>query len=224
MITTPAPYEAPVRRPLIPGLALWLLIVCLLILTVPLYLLAMTFKEQRAPQAAEMTALSLTLASTPAPDAAEVELNESWVGTLNEARALSEALNGLRADHINYPDMMLVLLGFAADAMQITAVREDELILVDGGQIALSGEAASETVVRNYTDELRRQPIFGSVTVQSLETVIADPSLSATQLPPVSLDVTLAAPSSFPVRRFIPMGTYVRFTLLITLKLEAGES
>lgn len=240
MITTPATTpdntveDAP-RRPPIPGLALWLLILCLMMLIVPLYLLAMTLKEQRAPQSVELTALSATLAVTPALPAEQVELNESLMGTLNEARSLSDTVNTLQASHVNYPDLMLVLLNFDATMLQIITIQEQAPVLGSapldgssgastGGLVQLSGEALSESVVRAYTDELRRQSIIQVVTVQSLETVTADESLSLTALPPVSMDATLVAPVSVPVRRFIPTGNYVRFTLLIQMVMEGGES
>jgi len=238
MITTPATtpdstYEDTPRRPPIPGLALWLLILCLMMLIVPLYLLAMTLKEQRAPQSVELTALSATLAVTPALPAEQVELNESLMGTLNEARSLSDTVNTLQTSHVNYPDLMLVLLNFDATLLQIVTIQEQAPVSAPidgssgaptGGLVQLSGEALSESVVRAYTDELRRQSIIQVVTVQSLETVTADESLSLTALPPVSMDATLAAPVSVPVRRFIPTGNYVRFTLLIQLVMEGGES
>lgn len=162
MITTGPEKKRPEGQPNNSRLILWLLILSLAGLSLPLLLVGTTLQEDLVTMNAEITVQQTTLeASLP-----ENPERQQLLTQLNQVKTDFNVLNSLYTslvdNSINWSELMSALGVYEAGQLILTGIEQNEAHLI------VTGQALEETAIMNYAIKLRENPIFNTVTVQTI--------------------------------------------------------
>ncbi len=194
-------------------LALWLIIFGIGLLFLPLYLITTTIKDTSATLQMELDSVQATLSYTPPPNPSQEALN----GTLAYVNLQNDALKSLEGTlvgiHIDWPSVMAVIGAYDPVHMGVTAVTQNGITIVIGGQ------ADNQGTVSAYAEMLRASGQFsevdvGSITIEILPTPTPTPT-------PTPVPESTAEPVVEPTRTFEPK-SIANFLITVTIQVKAS--
>ena len=152
----------PARPARLSRLTRWLIAIGMGVLFVALNLVSATIRDTSAPLATALVQLQATLTAAPQPLPARDQIAAAMILMRQNAVALNSLTGTLTAQHITWPDVLNLLADYDASQVYLSGLAQS------GMRIVVTGQAADENVVINYTDRLRQSNRFSSVVVQSI--------------------------------------------------------
>ena len=173
------------RRPII----LWLVALGLLLLFVPLYLVATAVRADTQRLESELSQLQMAEMGDPGGDPTINALQTRVAEAQTEADSLAAIQSSTGAQHVNWP---AVVDAIKTDAHQITLLGVEQA----DNRLTISGEAADDTAVIAYAQELEASGQFARIVVQSITLLPTPQPVITPTLSPSPTATTAPSPTT----------------------------
>jgi hypothetical protein len=157
----------------------WLIVFGLALLFMPLYLISTTIKEDTVPLKTTLVSLQQTLASTPRPNQANLDLRATLSLAQKQAIELENARPTLVANHFDWPAAIMTIGNYDQSVLALTSIVQTET------RITLTGQSDNEATAMTYAQSLRDAGLFQRVTVQTITLKAAPTGAAKSDAPPV---------------------------------------
>ena len=183
---TPAPTVSPRQL-----LLLWLIAGSLLLALVPFGLLSRSLQNDILAAETEIAQIQSQLAEEPTPPPDVQSLLTTLEAVQQQIIQIEDAAESISGTHVYWPAVMDAVRRYDPEQLALTALNQNEQ------QIVLEGEAASDTVVVDYTQSLEASGLFSRVLIQSINllnrdalTATVTPTATITASPPTTVTAT----------------------------------